>query len=133
MSHKRERFIGERCGAARTRGGGLVRIAVEPEVAAKLAVIEAVRTAGIKSDFARRIGKDEKEARGILDLRHPTKAAHSGCGSSQARATTRHRGRASRHPAISRITSVMLDAARLRSQRTSRASCHVSHLSRASF
>src|SRR5215470_11101191 len=59
---------------ANTRGGGLVAIAVEPEVAAKLAVIEAVRTAGItKSEFARRIGKDEKEARRILDPRHPTK------------------------------------------------------------
>jgi antitoxin HicB len=59
---------------ARTRGGGLVRIAVEPEVVAKLAVIEAVRMAGItKSEFARRIRKDEKEARRILDPRHPTK------------------------------------------------------------
>ena len=58
---------------ARTRGGGLLRITVEPEVAAKLVVIEAVRTVGIKSEFARRIGKDEKEARRILDPRHPTK------------------------------------------------------------
>jgi antitoxin HicB len=59
---------------AKTRGGGLVPVAVEPEVAAKLAVIEAVRIAGItKSEFARRIGKDEKEARRILDPRHPTK------------------------------------------------------------
>ncbi len=49
-------------------------IAVDPEVAAKLAVIEAVREAGInKSEFARRIGKDEKEARRILDPRHATK------------------------------------------------------------
>jgi antitoxin HicB len=56
------------------RGAGLVPVAVEPEVAAKLAVIEAVRTAGItKSEFARRIGKDEKEARRILDPKHPTK------------------------------------------------------------
>jgi len=59
---------------ARKRGAGLVPVAVDPEVAAKLAVIEAVRTAGIsKSEFARRIGKDEKEARRILDPRHPTK------------------------------------------------------------
>ena len=59
---------------SKTRGAGLVPVAVEPEVAAKLAVIEAVRVAGItKSEFARRIGKDEKEARRILDPRHPTK------------------------------------------------------------
>lgn len=56
------------------RGAGLVPVAVEAEVAAKLAVIEAVRTSGIsKSEFARRIGKDEKEARRILDPKHPTK------------------------------------------------------------
>jgi antitoxin HicB len=56
------------------RGAGLVPVAVEPEIAAKLAVIEAVRTSGIsKSEFARRIGKDEKEARRILDPKHPTK------------------------------------------------------------
>jgi antitoxin HicB len=55
---------------------GLVPVAVEPEVAAKLAVMDAVRAAGItKSEFARRIGKDEKEARRILDPKHPTKLA----------------------------------------------------------
>ncbi len=60
--------------AKRHRGAGLVPVAVEAEVAAKLAVIEAVRTSGIsKSEFARRIGKDEKEARRILDPKHPTK------------------------------------------------------------
>jgi len=59
---------------SKTRSAGLVPVAVEPEVAAKLAVIEAVRMAGItKSEFARRIGKDEKEARRILDPRHATK------------------------------------------------------------
>jgi len=59
---------------SKTRGANLVPVAVEPEVAAKLAVIEAVRMAGItKSEFARRIGKDEKEARRILDPRHATK------------------------------------------------------------
>jgi antitoxin HicB len=58
---------------AKTRRG-LVPVAVEAEVAAKLAVIEAVRMSGIsKSEFARRIGKDEKEARRILDPKHPTK------------------------------------------------------------
>jgi antitoxin HicB len=62
---------------SRTRGGAdLVLIAVEPDVAAKLAVIEAVRESGMsKSEFARRIGKDEKEARRILDPKQPTKLA----------------------------------------------------------
>ena len=60
--------------AKKHRGAGLVPVAVEAEVAAKLAVIEAVRALGIsKSEFARRIGKDEKEARRILDPKHPTK------------------------------------------------------------
>jgi antitoxin HicB len=59
---------------SKTRGASLVPVAIEADVAAKLAVIEAVRTAGInKSEFARRIGKDEKEARRILDPKHPTK------------------------------------------------------------
>jgi antitoxin HicB len=58
----------------KTKKRDLVPIAVDPEIAAKLAVIEAVREAGIsKSEFARRIGKDEKEARRILDPRHATK------------------------------------------------------------
>ncbi len=58
------------------RGAGLVPVAVEPAIAAKLAVIEAVRAAGIsKNEFARRIGKDEKEVRRILDPKHPTKLA----------------------------------------------------------
>jgi antitoxin HicB len=58
----------------RTRGADLKPVVVEPEIAAKLAVIETVRQAGItKSEFARRIGKDEKEARRILNPRHATK------------------------------------------------------------
>jgi antitoxin HicB len=58
----------------RARGSELVPIAVEPETAAKLALIEAVREAGIsKSELARRLGKDEKQARRILDPMHPTK------------------------------------------------------------
>jgi antitoxin HicB len=57
---------------AKARSG--VPIAVEPDVAAKLALLEALRAAGIsKSEFARRIGKDEKEARRILDPLHATK------------------------------------------------------------
>jgi antitoxin HicB len=49
-------------------------VAVAPNVAAKLAVLQAFIEAGIsKSEFARRLGKDEKEVRRILDPRHPTK------------------------------------------------------------
>jgi antitoxin HicB len=58
----------------RTRRANLKPVAVDAEIAAKLAVIETVRRAGIsKSEFARRIGKDEKEARRILNPRHATK------------------------------------------------------------
>jgi antitoxin HicB len=57
---------------AKTRG--LVDVAVAPDVAAKLAVLESFAEAGItKSELARRIGKDEKEVRRILDPKHPTK------------------------------------------------------------
>ena len=52
----------------RARGRDLVDIAVAPDVAAKLAVLESFAAAGIsKSELARRIGKDEKEVRRILD------------------------------------------------------------------
>src|SRR6202166_2305701 len=58
----------------RGKGRGLVDIAVAPDVAAKLAVLESFAAAGItKSELARRIGKDEKEVRRILDPKHPTK------------------------------------------------------------
>ncbi len=53
---------------------GLVPVAVAAEDAAKLAVLDAFRTAGIsKAEFARRLGKDEREVRRILDPMHPTK------------------------------------------------------------
>lgn len=56
------------------KGRNLVDIAVAPDVAAKLAVLESFAAAGIsKSELARRIGKDEKEVRRILDPKHPTK------------------------------------------------------------
>ena len=46
----------------------------EPSVAVKLAFLDALRDAGIgKSELGRRIGKDEKEARCLLDPTHPTK------------------------------------------------------------
>ena len=58
----------------RAKGRGLIEIAVAPDVAAKLAVLEAFAAACIgKSELARRIGKDEKEVRRILDPKHPTK------------------------------------------------------------
>jgi antitoxin HicB len=58
----------------RSRGRKLVDISVAPDVAAKLAVLEAFTAAGIsKSELARRLRKDEKEIRRILDPRHPTK------------------------------------------------------------
>lgn len=52
----------------RAKGRTLVDVAVAPDVAAKLAVLESFAAAGIsKSELARRIGKDEKEVRRILD------------------------------------------------------------------
>jgi antitoxin HicB len=58
----------------RAKDRNLVEIAVAPDVAAKLAVLESFAAAGIsKSELARRIGKDEKEIRRILDPKHPTK------------------------------------------------------------
>ena len=58
----------------RAKGRDLVDISVAPDVAAKLAVLEFFAAAGItKTELARRIGKDEKEVRRILDPKHPTK------------------------------------------------------------
>jgi len=51
-----------------------IAIAVDPEDAIKLAVIEAFRQAGIsKRELARRMGKTENEARRILDPDHHSK------------------------------------------------------------
>jgi antitoxin HicB len=59
---------------ARRAGKGLEIVAVEPEVAAKLAVLIAFADAGLsQSELARRLGKDEREVRRILDPMHPTK------------------------------------------------------------
>ncbi|MBZ0139950.1 MAG: type II toxin-antitoxin system HicB family antitoxin [Pseudorhodoplanes sp.] len=58
----------------RAKGRNLVEIAVVPDVAAKIAVLEAFRDAGIsKSELARRLDKHEKEVRRILDPKHATK------------------------------------------------------------
>ena len=63
-----------RCRRPHDAGAAWCRSPSMLEVAAKLALIEAVREAGLsKSEFARRIGKDEKEARRLLDPKHPTK------------------------------------------------------------
>ena len=52
----------------------LPSVTVAPDVAAKLAVLEAFADAGIsKSELGRRIDRDEKEVRRILDPLHPTK------------------------------------------------------------
>jgi len=57
---------------AKAKGRGLIAIAVAPEIA----VLEAFKRSGIsKSELGRRIGKDEKEVRRILDPRHNTKLA----------------------------------------------------------
>lgn len=51
-----------------------VSVAVDPEDAIKLAVIQAFQQADIsKSELARRLGKSENEARRILDPDHRTK------------------------------------------------------------
>ena len=56
------------------RGAGWIPVFVGPEDAAKLAVLDAWRQLGIsKNELARRLGKDEKEVRRILDPMHPTK------------------------------------------------------------
>ena len=53
---------------------GLVPVCVEPATAAKIAVLDAFRKAGItKSELAERLGKDHKEVRRILDPMHLTK------------------------------------------------------------
>ncbi|RJF70707.1 type II toxin-antitoxin system HicB family antitoxin [Rhodopseudomonas palustris] len=59
---------------ATNRRKSSIIVAVAPEVAAKLAVLEAFADAGIsKSELARRMEKDEKEIRRLLDPRHATK------------------------------------------------------------
>lgn len=66
--------LGQPLPKPRAKGRGLIEIGVTPDVAAKLAVLEAFKAAGIsKSELARRIGKDEKEVRRILDPKHATK------------------------------------------------------------
>jgi antitoxin HicB len=63
----------------KARGANLIPVAVEPEVAAKLALLDVLRERNIsKSAFARLIDKDEKEVRRILDPYHSTKMSTLG-------------------------------------------------------
>ena len=56
------------------RGGELVPIFVGPNDAAKLALLDAWRQLDItKTELARRLGKDEREIRRMLDPMHRTK------------------------------------------------------------
>lgn len=51
-----------------------VPIALDADIAAKLALIQAFRDRGIsKSELARQLGKSENEARRLLDPDHPSK------------------------------------------------------------
>jgi antitoxin HicB len=60
----------------KTARRGMEVITVEPDVAAKLAVLEAFAESGMtKVELARRLEKDEKEVRRILDPQHATKLA----------------------------------------------------------
>ena len=60
----------------RSRRRGLVPVAVEAADALKLALVEVFRQSGLtKTEFGRRLGKTETEARRILDPDHPTKIA----------------------------------------------------------
>jgi antitoxin HicB len=60
----------------RRRHHGLVPVAVEAADALKLALVEAFRQSGLtKTEFGRRLGKTETEARRILDPDHATKMA----------------------------------------------------------
>ncbi|MGD0633701.1 MAG: type II toxin-antitoxin system HicB family antitoxin [Beijerinckiaceae bacterium] len=53
---------------------GQVLLTVDADIAAKLAVLEAFRDAGItQAELAKRLGKDAREVRRILDPDHPTK------------------------------------------------------------
>lgn len=54
-------------------GKGKIMISPPPDVAAKIAVIETFRNSGLtRVEIARRIGRDEKVVRRILDPMHTT-------------------------------------------------------------
>lgn len=67
---------GRRLPPPRHGGEGLFPVPVAANDALKLALIEGFRASGLsKSEFARRLGKGENEARRLLDPDHPTKLA----------------------------------------------------------
>jgi antitoxin HicB len=56
------------------RGGGVVMVSPHPEVAAKLALIEAFQASGLtQAELATRIGREGRETRRLLDPDHPSK------------------------------------------------------------
>jgi antitoxin HicB len=68
--------LGRTLPKAKAKGRSLRAITVGADEAAKLAVLEAFHGAGISQDeFARRLGKDAREIRRILDPMHATKLA----------------------------------------------------------
>jgi antitoxin HicB len=72
----------------KARRRDLVPVSVAPDVAAKLAVLEAFREAGItKSELGRRINKDEKEVRRILKLEASNQTAGAYSDTARARPT----------------------------------------------
>lgn len=88
----------------RSRTARVVVVAVEPEMAVRLAVLKAFEPSSIsRSDLARRIGR--KEIRSILDPRHRTKPgrlpATLRAGSSSFLACSRRHRRRGRAPRTS--------------------------------
>ena len=64
---------GDELPKAATNTRNLIPVAVPAPVAAKLAVMSAFRASGLsKSEFAGRLGVNEKEVRRILDANHNT-------------------------------------------------------------
>ncbi len=65
-----------RAGRPLPKAGRGQLVAPPPDISAKLALLEAFAAAGItKTEFAKRLGKDEREVRRILDPMHATKLA----------------------------------------------------------
>lgn len=63
-----------RAGKALPKAGRGHMVAPPPDIAAKLALLEAFAAAKMtKTEFAKRLGKDEREVRRILDPMHATK------------------------------------------------------------
>jgi hypothetical protein len=77
---------------AKAKRRGLIPIAVAPELAAKIAVLEAFKRSGIgKSELGRRIGKDEKQVRRISRSPPQHEIGDADRSASPAWATVHHR------------------------------------------